>query len=71
MFTETSAKLIYGRSDGFIKAGALADLAILRILEKPIRFMDYQGETLDGNKVIKCEMTFKAGEPVFCQVDFN
>ncbi len=71
MFTETTAKLIYGKADGFIKPGAQADIAVLRLVEKPMRFVDYQGETMDGNQLIKCEMTFKAGEPVFCQVDFN
>ncbi|MDR1901481.1 MAG: amidohydrolase family protein [Treponema sp.] len=69
MYTETSAKLIYGKCDGFIKPGYLADLAIFRLVDKPVTFVDYKGEKLNGNKIIKCEMTFKDGEPVFCQVD--
>jgi predicted amidohydrolase len=71
MNTETMTKILYGKCDGFIKENAVADIAILRIVEKPIHFVDYQGERFTGSKYIKCEMTFKAGEPVFGQVDFN
>jgi predicted amidohydrolase len=71
MFTETTAKLIYGECSGFIRTGYKADLAVFRLLEKPVTFVDYKGEKLEGNKIIRCEMTFKDGEPVFRQVDFN
>jgi predicted amidohydrolase len=71
MNTETMAGILYGKCGGFIKAGAVADIAVLRLVEKPIHFVDYQGEEFTGSKYIKCEMTFKAGEPVFGQVDFN
>jgi predicted amidohydrolase len=69
--TEEIAKFIYGECAGFIKTGAQGDLAILRIVEKPINFVDCKGQRFNGSKFIRCEMTFKAGEPVFCQVDFN
>jgi dihydroorotase len=71
LYTEIPAKLIYGKADGFIKPGALADIAILNVIEKPMRFMDLNGDLLDGDRMIRCEMTFKSGEPVFRQVDFN
>jgi predicted amidohydrolase len=71
MNTETAFRFIYGMSsNGFIKENAPADLAVFRILEKPVRFTSYKGEILEGNKLIKCEMTIKAGEPVFRQIDF-
>ncbi len=68
--TETPAKAFLGGGNGFIKEGAAADLAILRLQEKQVRFTDYLGESLEGNKLIRCEMTLKGGEPVFRQVDF-
>ncbi|QQO09578.1 amidohydrolase family protein [Breznakiella homolactica] len=68
--TETPAKAFLGNKAGFIRPGAPADLAILRVLEKPVRFTDYLGEVLEGSRLIRCEMTLKSGEPVFRQTDF-
>jgi predicted amidohydrolase len=68
--TEAPAKAFLGGGGGFIKAGVPADLAVLRILDKPVRFVDYVGGVLEGNRLIRCEMTLKGGEPVFRQIDF-
>ena len=70
IYTDLPSRLIYGSSEGFLKVGAAADIAVFRVIEKPVQFVDYLGETLAGNQMIKCEMTLKNGEPVFRQSDF-
>ncbi len=69
-YTQVPAALLYGKAGPCIAPGLPADLAVFRIFERKTRFTDYLHDTLDADRLIKCEMTVKRGEPVFRQVDF-
>ncbi|MDR1044542.1 MAG: amidohydrolase family protein [Candidatus Adiutrix sp.] len=56
---------------GTLAPGALADVAILHIREKPMTFTGYSGDTLSGDKLFVPQMAFKAGRVVFRQIDFT
>jgi len=68
--TEVPADILKRNKEGFIHSGEIADLAILRILQKPIHFKDSYGNEFDGNRMIKTEMTVKDGLIVYRQFDF-
>ena len=55
---------------GSLCEGTCADIAIHRVLEKPVVFSDFKGDTLEGNALLKTEMTMREGVAVFRQIDF-
>ena len=57
-------------SAGTLAPGACADVAILRLEDKAVRFDDSHGDQFTGTKVLKTEMTLREGLPVFRQLDF-
>lgn len=59
------------RELGSLQAGTTADVAIFKVVEKPVTFCDYLGKTMDGGQVIVPQMTIKDGQIVYCQADFN
>ena len=69
--TATPAKLMnLENSIGTLSLGALADVAIVRIRERPITFNDQFGNSVVGDKLLCPQMTIKAGRIAFRQIDF-
>lgn len=57
---------IIGRSDlGHLSPGAEADIAIFRLEEGNFGFRDSDDGRVSGRQRLTCEMTFKAGRPVW------
>lgn len=55
---------------GTLQPGALADVAIVKLAERPISFPDQFGNVVEGNKLFVPMQTFKAGRNVFARIDF-
>jgi dihydroorotase len=47
---------------GHLTVGAIADLAVLDLLEGEFGFIDVRGYRMDGTKKLECELTVKDGE---------
>ncbi len=70
--TETPANLMHLKGYiGTLAPSALADIAILKIREKPITFKDQFGNLVEGNQLFIPQMTIKAGRTAFMQIDFQ
>ncbi len=68
--TLAPAKLI-GRPDlGTLAEGTEADVAVFRLKQKEVPYSDINGNTFTGHQVLVPQMTFKAGQCVYCQADF-
>lgn len=69
--TETPARLI-GMADtiGTLKEGALADISILKIIDKKTRYVDTNKEERFGDKLIVNKMTIKDGKILYRAIDF-
>lgn len=67
--TENPAKLLYGRSAPFLALGEAADLAILKIAERPVTFWDHYGNLVHGDQLIENKMTICNGEILFDQLE--
>ena len=48
-----------------------ADIAIFRHIRKELPYRDLAGHTFTGTQVLVPQMTFKDGQCVYCQADFN
>ena len=59
--TWAPAKAIQREDLGHISEGAIADIAILRILKGKFGFYDKTGYKLNGKQKFECEMTIKGG----------
>jgi dihydroorotase len=70
--TQTPAKLMrMEESIGTLKPGAMADVAILKIEERPVDFEDlFDGSRYTGKYLFIPQMTFKAGRIAFKQINF-
>lgn len=55
---------------GRLEVGAPADLAVWRVAERPFRYLDRHGDGFDGDRLIKTEMTVRAGTVVYRAFDF-
>ncbi len=55
---------------GTLGAGALADVAIVKIREAPIVFQDQFGNNVSGDKLFLPQMTIKAGKTAYMNIDF-
>ena len=64
MATINPARII-GRVDGLgtLAPGAPADVAVLELVEEPVRFVDTRGHTQDGQRYLKPVHTVRAGRP--------
>lgn len=63
-------KLGLGGQIGTLAPGACADVAVLKVISKEVAFCDSHGVRMQGNKLIKTQMTIREGVPVFRQIDF-
>ena len=69
--TATPAGLIgMGGKLGTLAPGALADVAIFELSDKPFFYRNRLGETLRGNKLLLPKMTILNGKIMFRQIDF-
>lgn len=68
--TQTPARQIGIRQNGFLIEGETADLAIFREEEKPIHFRDRYGNEMDGSRMLRPMMTIKKGTVLFRQNEF-
>ena len=69
--TTTPAKILGEEKNlGSLCEGTCADVTISRIVEHKVTFGDSDGVERVGEQVVKTEMTLRAGEPVFRQIDF-
>lgn len=71
MVTRTPARKLGLEGEiGTLEAGACADVAILKIIEKQVEFDDSHGVRMQGNRLVKTQMTIREGVTVFRQIDF-
>lgn len=67
--TENPAKLIADRNTPFLAPGEAADLAVLKITERPVTFWDHYGNLVHGDRLIENKMTICNGEILFDQLE--
>jgi predicted amidohydrolase len=69
--TETPARLMgMAGQIGTLQPGALADICIMKIQNRPVDLVDMYGNTIKGDKVLIPQMTIKAGRVKYCHMDF-
>jgi dihydroorotase len=59
------AREIHREEFGHLTVGAVADVAVLRMVEGDFGFVDSSRRRLRGNKNLVCELTLKGGRPVW------
>ena len=70
--TQAPAKLMgMENTIGTLAPGALADVTILKILEKPVHLNDALGNTYDIDRLFVPQMTVKAGRIMYRQMEFT
>ena len=70
--TETPAHLMHlDDRIGTLKPGALADVAIMQLLDKPVVFRDQVGNSLPGKHLFVPLMTIKAGRIAYRRIEFT
>ena len=50
---------------GSLMEGTCADIAILRVVDKPVEFVDFAGDSIHGEKLFRTEMTIREGQTAF------
>ncbi|MBQ9155985.1 MAG: amidohydrolase family protein [Eubacterium sp.] len=68
--TDIPGRLMGYKQDGFLKEGETADIAVLRIVDKEVHYLDRYQNKYEGTKMIKAELTVKEGRVVHRQYDF-
>jgi len=63
--TWNPARFIRKEELGHLSAGAVADLAVLRLREGQFGFLDVEGRRLAGNKRLECELVLREGRVVW------
>lgn len=63
--TWTPAQVIKREDLGHLTAGAVADIAVVRMREGDFGFWDYTGHRVKGNRKFECEMTIREGRIVY------
>jgi predicted amidohydrolase len=56
---------------GTLRPGAVADIAVLKLINRPTRFRDTPGEVFVGEQLLVPQMTVLGGKIVYRQVDFS
>ncbi|WP_145711387.1 amidohydrolase/deacetylase family metallohydrolase [Chitinophaga japonensis] len=59
------ARAIRREELGHLSAGAVADVAILRVVKGSFGFIDAAGSRVEGKEKLECELTLRAGEIVY------
>lgn len=68
--SRASEVLHLGPDAGTLRVGGRADVAVLKICERPMEFVDTFGKKLHGDKALIPQLTVLNGQIVFRQVDF-
>lgn len=69
--TATPAKLMHMQNEiGTLKIGAVADITILKLINKPIVFTDTKKEQRTGNRFFENQLTIKDGSVVYRSINF-
>ncbi|MDO4261228.1 MAG: amidohydrolase family protein [Eubacteriales bacterium] len=69
--TETPAKAMKMEGKiGTLQAGAYADVAIFRMIDRTAVHRDCENEVFKTHRLLVPQMVFVDGEPAFCQADF-
>jgi dihydroorotase len=63
--TWNPAKEIQHEELGHLTAGAIADIAVLRLEKGKFGFVDQNGGRMDGDKKLECELTIRDGKVVY------
>lgn len=63
--TVNPAKAVQHPELGHLGEGAEADIAVLRVLQGPVRYADGSRGTIEGDRRLMCEMTLKGGSVVW------
>ena len=69
--TAALAQTIRHRELASLRPGTPADLAVFRLLRKPMPYTDAAGHVLSGGQAIVPQLTMKRGQVVYCQSDFQ
>lgn len=69
--TVCPSRLIHREELASMEPGTVADIAILKLKKKEVRYHDRAGHTFAGHQVIVPQMTIKGGEIMYCQADFG
>jgi len=68
--TETPARLMGLEGViGTLKPGALADVCIMKVAERPVELMDSYGESVKYDRILIPQYTLKAGKVKYCHTD--
>ena len=68
--TETPARLMGLESRiGTLQPGALADLCIMKVDERPVDLLDSYGKTIEFDRILIPQYTLKAGKVKYCHTD--
>ncbi len=70
--TQTPARLMRLEGEiGTLRPGALADVSIFKLREKPLTFRDQMGNSLEGRHLLVPQMTVKAGRIAYRNIEFT
>ena len=70
--TQTPAKLMgMAGQIGTLAPGAYADIAVFKLIDRPVRYLDFFNEEYIGHKLFVPQLTMSDGEVVYAQADFN
>lgn len=56
---------------GTMEPGTCADLAVFRVVDQEVTFLDHHGESRRGNRLILPQMTIREGRILWSQTGFN
>ena len=68
--TDVPGRLMGYTQEGFLKEGETADIALLRIENREVHYLDRYQNKYEGTQMIKSELTVKEGRIVHRQYDF-
>ena len=69
--TSTPARLMGMEKEiGTLAPGACADIAIFKQVERAVTFVDTKGVRWEGNTLLIPQLTVRAGQVLFRQIDF-
>ena len=66
--TDIPAAMMGINHDGFLKEGRPADIAVFKLIEKPVSYLDRYGNHYTGDRLLQPQVTVKNGMVVFRQV---
>ena len=68
--TDIPGRLMGMEQEGFLMAGGIADIAVFKIIDKEMHYIDRYHNQYEGNRLIKPQLTVKEGHIVYRQADY-